>query len=165
MILLIECVCLCVLFFVMISASYKKNPLAGVHNLPVEIQKRVQELPEYKDIRPEKILSTKERILKKLPALIVVLVLFGLLVYLAGARTFVAGLLYAFIIWFVIKMFVVFVIDILWYSNSPAYWIKGTEDLEGEYKNYKFYMSSIPRSLLAGLIVAVIIGVAIMLIV
>lgn len=164
MILLIECVCLCVLFFVMISASYKKNPLAGVHNLPVAIQKRVQELPEYTDTKPEKVLSTKERILKKLPALIVVLVLFGLLVYLAGARTFVAGFLYAFIIWFVIKMFVVFVIDILWYSNSPSYWIKGTEDLESEYKNYKFYMSSIPRSLLAGLIVAVIIGVAIMLI-
>ena len=54
-------------------------------------------------------------------------------------------------------MFVVFIIGILWYSNSPNFWIKGTEDLKKEYKNYKFYISSIPRSLIAGIIVSIII--------
>ena len=63
--------------------------------------------------------------------------------------------------WISIKLFVVFIIDILWYSNSPKYWIKGTEDLENEYKNYKFYISSIPRSILAGFIVSLIVGVVI----
>ena len=46
--------------------SYKKNPLSGLHNLPIEIQERVQKLQEYKDIKPEKVLSTKERIIKNL---------------------------------------------------------------------------------------------------
>ena len=161
MILLIECISLCLLFYIISIISYKKNPLSGIHNLPIEIQKRVQELPEYKDIKPKKILSTKERIIKKIPAIIVVLVIFGGLVYLAGARTFTKGFIYSFILWFTIKMFVVFVIDILWYSNSPKYWIKGTEDLEKEYKNYKFYISSIPRSLIAGVIVSIIIGIVI----
>lgn len=87
--------------------------------------------------------------------------IFIFLVYLAGARTFAKGFWYSFIIWFTIKTFVVFIIDILWYSNSPNYWIKGTEDLKKEYKNYKFYISSIPRSLIAGVIVSIIIGITI----
>ncbi len=161
MILLIECIGLCLLFFMLIVISYKVNPLSGVHNLPMEIQKRVQELPEYQNIKPKKILTTKERIIKKIPALIVILVIWIFLVYLAGAKTFCIGFLYSFIMWFTIKMFVVFVIDILWYSNSPKYWIKGTEDLKNEYKNYKFYMSSIPRSLIAGIIVSIVVGIVI----
>ena len=161
MILLLECIGLCLIFYVLIIISYKKNPLSGVHNLPIEIQKRVQELPEYNDIKPKSILSTRKRIIKKIPALIVLLVIFAILVYLAGAKNFIEGFIYSFIIWFTIKIFVVFVIDILWYSNSPNYWIKGTEDLESEYKNYKFYISSIPRSLIAGFIVSIIIGIII----
>ena len=161
MVLLIECVALCLLFYLLNVISSHIHPLSGIHNLPIKIQKRVQELPEYKDVKPKKILSTKERIIKKIPALIVVLMIWVFFVYLAGARTFFKGFMYSFIIWFTIKMFVVFVIDILWYSNSPSYWIKGTEDLEKEYKNYKFYISSIPRSLIAGFIVSIIVGVII----
>lgn len=93
MVLLIECVALCLLFYIINIISYKINPLSGIHNLPIKIQKRVQELPEYKDIKPKKILSTKERIIKKLPTLIVVLIIWTFLVYLAGARTFFKGYL------------------------------------------------------------------------
>ena len=110
---------------------------------------------------PITILSTKERIIKKFPALIFLLIFFCFLVYLAGAKNFTQGFIYSFTIWTSIKLFVVFIIDILWYSNSPKYWIRGTEDLEKEYKNYKFYMSSIPRSLIAGLVVSTIIGITI----
>lgn len=161
MILLIECIGLCLLFYITIIIAYKVNPLAGIHNLPIEIQKRVQELPEYNEIKPKKILSTKERIIKKIPVIILVLVIWIILVYLAGARTFVKGFMYSFVLWLAVKIFVVFIIDILWYSNSPNYWIKGTEDLEKEYKNYKFYISRIPRSLIAGLIVSIIVGLII----
>ena len=161
MILLLECIGLCLIFYMLIIISYKKNTLSGVHNLPIEIQKSVQELPEYNDIKPKSILSTRKRIIKKIPALIVLLVIFAIFVYLAGAKNFIEGFIYSFIIWFTIKIFVVFAIDILWYSNSPNYWIKGTEYLESEYKNYKFYISSIPRSLIAGFIVSIIIGIII----
>lgn len=161
MTLLVECIGLCLLFYIIIIISYKKNPLAGIHNLPIKIQERVQELPEYKDIKPHKILTTKERITKKIPALIILIIILAFLVYFAGAKTFIRGTIYSFIIWFTIKMFVVFIIDILWYSNSPNYWIKGTEDLEKEYKNYKFYISSIPISLIAGIIVSIIVGIII----
>ena len=87
--------------------------------------------------------------------------IFSVIVYLSGARTFAKGFLYSSIIWFTIKIFVVFIIDILGYSNSPNYWIKGTEDLKKEYKNYKFYINSIPRSLAVGVIVSMIVGLII----
>lgn len=148
-------------FFILVVISYKINPLAGLHNLPLEIQKRVQKLPEYKKMNSKKILSTKERIIKKIPVLIIFLIIFTFLVYLAGAKSFIKGFVYSFIIWFTLKMFVVFIIDILWYSNSQNYWIKGTDDLEKYYKNYKFYMSSIPRSLIAGFTSSILIGIII----
>lgn len=116
-------------------------------------------MPEYNNINPKKILSTKERIIKKFPALIFLLIFFCFLVYSAGAKNFTQGFIYSFIIWTSIKLFVVFIIDILWYSNSPKYWIKATEDLEKDYQNYKFYINSIPRSLIAGFIVSLIICV------
>lgn len=158
---IIESIILCILFTFVIIASYKKNPLSGLHNLPIKIQQRVQELDEYKDIKPEKILTTKERIIKKLPALVIVFVLFTSIVYLDGARDFKTGFVYSFTIWFIIKMYVVLILDCLWYAHCKEYWIKGTEDLESEYKNYNFYLSSVPRSLFVGFIVSLLIGVLI----
>lgn len=49
-----------------------------------------------------------------------------------------------------------------WYAHAPSVWIKGTEDMKSEYQNYKFYLSSIPRSIAAGVAVAVLVGVVIM---
>ena len=67
MILAIEIVIICLLFNIIIIAGTKKNPLGGLHNLPKPIQVRVKALPKYSD-RKIKAMSTKERVLKKLPA-------------------------------------------------------------------------------------------------
>ena len=156
---ILESIVICIIFTILIIVSYKKNPLSGLHNLPIEIQERVQKLQEYKDIKPEKVLSTKERIIKKIPAILILLIFFAIIVYFDGARDFKNGFIYSFTIWIIIKLYVVFILDCLWYAHSPNYWIKGTEDLEKEYKNYKFYLSSIPRSLIVGAIVSIIIGI------
>ena len=128
-------VLLCILFTVVNVLGTKKNPLAGLHNLPADIQKRVHELPQY-DGKLEKMLSTKERIRKKLPALIIVLLLFLGIVYLAGAENFTQGFLYAFTMWAIIKLYVVVVLDCIWYAHSPRVWIPGTEDMKSAYQNY-----------------------------
>lgn len=153
----IESVILCLLFSVVVVIGKRKNPLGGLHNLPAEIQERVHSLPEYEG-KTEKILSTKERIMKKLPALLIVLLCFYGLVRLAGAESFMQGFLYAFIMWAVVKLYVTLVLNCGWYAHSPKVWIKGTEDMKRAYQDYGFYLSSIPRSLLAGVVVAAIIG-------
>lgn len=156
-IMILAAMLVCILFTVMEVVGSKKNPVSGLHNLPLDIQERVHSLPEYAgDLG--KILSTKERIQKKVPALVMVLMLFAAIVYWAGARSFLLGFGYAFGLWAVVKLYVTLVLTCGWYAHAPWAWIPGTEDMKASYQNYKFYLSSIPRSLLAGVVVSVVIG-------
>lgn len=154
-VILFECVILCALFSVAVIIGRRKDPISGLHNMPLAIQRRVASLPEYRHV---KILTAKQRIIKKLPALFVVFVVFCLLVRLAKASSFATGFLYAFSLWVIVKCYVVLVLDCLLLAHDPKMRIKGTEDMSAEYQNYAFYFSSIPRSLAAGAVVSVIIG-------
>ncbi len=163
MVLVIEIIALCLLFTVIVISGTKKNPLGGLHNLPKAIQERVASLPEYRD-RKIQVASAKRRILKKLPALVLLAFLFCAMIYGAGARTFIQGFLYTFILWTAIKLFVTLVLHCGWYAHMPSVWIKGTEDMRSEYQNYRFYLSSIPRSLAAGAAVSVLVGIVMMIV-
>lgn len=163
MILLIEIGVLCILFSAMIIIGTRKDPLGGLHNLPKVIQERAAELPEYQN-RKIHVISAKQRILKKLPALVLLAFIFCAMIYGAGARTFLQGFLYTFVLWTAVKLFVTLVLHCGWYAHTPSVWIKGTEDLKGEYRNYRFYLSSIPRSLVAGALAAVLAGIVIMIV-
>lgn len=160
MILAIECAVLCVLFTVIVISGKLSNPLSGLHNLPTDIQQRVHELPRYEGVQGE-ILSTKKRIIKKLPALIVVAAMFCGLVYLAGARNFWGGFACSLVLWAVIKLYVTLVLNCGWFAHCPKAWIPGTEDMKASYQNYGFYLKSIPRSLFFGAIVSAVIGLII----
>jgi len=106
-----------------------------------------------------------KRILKKMPAILIVMIILCALAIIAGANEFLTGMVYAFIIWLAIKLHTVFVVNCLWYANSKKARIPGTEDMESVYKDYPFYMSSIGRSLLTGLLVSVLVGFAVSIIV
>ncbi len=160
-VIIITTIVICILFTIVELVSVKKNPLSGLHNLPPEIQKRVHSLPEYEG-EVGKILSSKERIIMKVPALVLVLFVFAGLVHFAGADNFLVGFLYTFGMWTMVKLYVTLVLMCGWYAHSPAVWIKGTEDMKDSYQNYGFYLKSIPRSLLAGLVVGIVIGTMMM---
>lgn len=161
MILAIEIIGLCVMFSVIIVLGTRKNPLGGLHNLPKAIQERVAALSEYKD-RNVQVVSTKKRILKKLPALVILAFLFCAMIYAAGARTFLQGFLCTLILWTAVKLYITLALNCGWYAHTPSVWIKGTEDMKAEYQNYKFYLSGIPRSIAAGAVVSGLIGLVIM---
>jgi hypothetical protein len=158
MIIGIECIILCILLTLIVVISTKKNPIGDLHNAHPKIQERVRTLPKYRNLVSEKPLSTIERIKKKLPLAIIVFILFVAIVKLDGVDSFLSGFIYSFILWSVVKLYVVFILDILWYAHSPSFWIDGTKDMINEYRDYGFYLSSIPRSLCAGAIIALIIG-------
>lgn len=86
---------------------------------------------------------------------------FAGLTYLAGARDFLHGFLYSFIISASVKLYVTLILQCVVLVNSPKLWLPGTEDLKSEWTNRKFYMSSIPRSLFAFGLVSLIIGAVI----
>lgn len=158
MVLVIEMIVSCILFTIVFVTGTKKNPLAGLHNMPVNLQERVASLPQYRDV---KVVHSKQRIVKKLPALLILMILFTLLIYLSGARSFEQTFINSFLLWSVIKLYVVFVLECGWLAHSPSVWIDGTEDMKKYYQDYIFYLSSIPRSMIAGCLVSVAVGVLI----
>lgn len=97
--------------------------------------------------------------MKKVPALVLILFVFAALVHRAGADSFLTGFGYTFGMWVVVKLYVSLVLMCGWYAHTPSAWIKGTEDMKTSYQNYGFYLSSIPRSLLAGAVGALVVGV------
>lgn len=158
MILVIEMIIICAVFTITVIFGTKKNPLSGLHNMPIKLQERVASLPQHRNV---KVVRAKERILKKIPVLIIVAVLFVLLIYASGARNFMQGFVNTFLLWAVIKLYVVFALNCGWLAHTPSAWIPGTEDMKECYQDYVSYIKSIPRSLIAGLIVAVLVGIAI----
>ena len=50
MFLFIVCIILCFLFTLLILIPLYKNPLSNIISYPIAIRKRVELLPEYKDI-------------------------------------------------------------------------------------------------------------------
>ena len=160
MILAIECTALCALFTVIVISSKLKNPLSGLHNLPKDIQHRVHEMPQYKGKIGE-MLTAKQRIIKKLPALAVIAALFGGLVLIAGAKDFISVFACSMILWTTIKLYVTLVLNCGWFAHCPKAWIPGTEDMKKSYQNYSFYLKSIPRSLLFGALASALIGLVI----
>lgn len=96
MILVIEMITACVLFTFAVIFGTRKNPLNGLHNMPEALQERVASLPQYKDI---KVVRTKERIMKKLPALLILAAVFVFLAYESGARNFTQGFVHTFLLW------------------------------------------------------------------
>ncbi len=155
MILMMEIVAVCLLFTLVTIAGTKKNPLSGLHNMPLELQEKVAALPRYEGIE---VVRTKKRIVKKIPAMVVFLIVFVLMMRLAGAETFQQGFGYTFLLWTVLKLYVVLVLDCIVYAHAPSMWIPGTEDEPQYYQNYRFYLSSIPRSLLVGAILSALVG-------
>lgn len=158
MILITEMIISCVLFTVMVMSTQRKDPLSGLHNMPIALQERVASLLQYKDV---KAVHTKQRIMKKIPTLIILMFLFALLIYISGARSFRQAFISSFLLWTVIKLYVVLVLDCIWLAHTPAVWIPGTEDMVECYQDYVFYLKSIPHSLLAGLLVSAVVGVII----
>lgn len=151
---------MCILITLIEVLMVKVNPISGLYNLPKDIQERVRLLPRYKGMQ-RKILPARERITRMIPVLAVLLVVFAGIVYRAGARSFLQGFFYTFAMCTVVKLYVTLVLICGWYAHTSAVWIPGTKDMKESYQNYSFYLSSIPKSLLAGAVAGVLIGAVI----
>ncbi len=161
LIMTIVLVICCLLFTVIGLAAAKKDPLSDLHNMPIALQEKVAAMPQYEGVE---VVRTKERIIKKLPAMICFAVVFVLLAERAGAKTFWQGFGYTFYVWAGTKLYVTFVLNCLVYAHMPSLWIPGTEDCPSYYQDYRFYLSSIPRSFLVGAVISVLVGVGVTLI-
>ena len=157
MIIVIECIILCLLFTLMVYIM-SKNPIATLYNYPPKVQEKVKSMKEYKN----KIPTTKNKIITKIFVAIMIIIIVSLILrYINGYTTFVSAFGYSLLIWTIVNVYDVVVMDIIWFCHSPKFIFKGTEDIVHEYKNYWFHIKEGLIGQLIGTIICLIIGIII----
>ncbi|MDD2958925.1 MAG: hypothetical protein PHR92_10450 [Lachnospiraceae bacterium] len=158
MVLFIECIIGCIVFGVGIISSVLANKEFWIQDYPPMVQKRYIELhPDYKVLAKKE--ETKALIIKKVLVCILFIGLLSVMVYFAGANSFISGFAYCYVIWLVVNLFDLIVLDI----GILAYWkktrLEGTEDMDKEYcGNYKKHIIDFGYGMGIGLVVASIVG-------
>lgn len=157
MVIVVECIILCVLFTVMVYIM-SQNPIATLYNYPPKIQERVKSLDEYKD----KIPTMKNKIFAKVIASIFIIIIISFILrYVNGYTAFIEGFGYGFLIWTVVNVYDVLIIDICWFCQNPRFVFKGTEDMINEYHNYWFHIKESLKGEVIALVVCTIVGLVI----
>lgn len=157
MVILIECIVLCLVFTLMVCLM-ARNPLATLYNYPPKIQDRVKSLDEYKD----KIPTNKNKVVAKMfAALMLVIIVSLILRFINGYTTFDETFFAAVIIWTVVNIYDVVVMDIIWFCHDKRFRFKGTEDMESEYTNYMFHIKEGLKGEIIGISVSIIIGLVV----
>ena len=157
MIIVIECIILCVLFTVMVYIM-SRNPIATLYNYPPKIQERVKTLEEYKD----KIPTNQNKILAKIMASLIIIILVSLILrYINGYTTFLEGFGDSFLILTLVNIYDALIIDCCWFCQAKEFVFKGTEDMAKEYHNYWFHIKESLKGEFIAIVVCAIIGLVI----
>ena len=109
MILAIECFIACVLFTLMILPSLYKEPIKHIMSYPTEIRKRVENLPQYKDVIQKK---EKKLLTVKIMAVFMLAIIFAVVAYFSGAKSFSKAYIHVFTLSFVVNIYDMIVLDI-----------------------------------------------------
>lgn len=157
MVILIECIILCVVFTLMVCIM-AKNPIVTLYNYPPKIQERVKSLEEYKGKIPT---SKNKLVAKTFAALIIIIFVSLVLRYVNGYTTFSEAFWGGLIVWTVVNIYDVVVMDIIWFCHDTRFRFKGTEDMEKEYTDYMFHIEEGLKGQVIGGVVCIIIGLVV----
>ena len=158
MILFVECIIGCILFGIVIVGSVLVNKTMWLHEFAPAVREEFLRLhPEYK------ISHQKSKGIGLIAAKIIVCLLFvillSLMVYIAGAKSFVSAFGKCYIIWSAVNWFDVFVLDIGILANWKKVRLPGTEDMNKEYRSNN--RKSIVEGFIGagiGIVISIIVG-------
>lgn len=158
-IFIMESVILCALFTAAVLAQMR-NPLGTIlYSYPPRIVDRVIELGLVAD-KDRKTPSRVKAIKKKWPAVIILGILIGVIVYfINGARSFWAGFLVSYGLWLVVDWYDALILDIGRFCHSKKVIIPGTEDMIDDYHDYWFHIKGSLIGMVLGLPACLIAGV------
>lgn len=157
MVILIECIVLCLVFTFMVCIM-AKNPIATLYNYPPKIQERVKTLDEYKD----KIPTNKNKVIAKIFAALMIIIIVSLILrYINGYTVFNETFFASVIIWTVVNIYDAVVMDFIWFCHDKRFRFKGTEDMEDEYTNYMFHIKESLKGEVIGITVCIIISLVV----
>ena len=153
--LFFQCVVSCILLTLVILPAQYKDPINMIMSYPPEIIKRVEELPQYKDTIKQR---EKSHISKKIGGLIFFVILFSIVAYFSGCRSFWTAFVHIFTLFATVNIYDLIVLDWGIFCHSKKLRIPGTEDMEKEYKNYAFHVRGAAIGFALGLVVALFSG-------
>ncbi len=130
--LAVECFIACLLFTIIMVGGVLWKREAFFHEYAPDVQKRFLKLhPEFVPKEPKK--NTGALILAKVAMSLLFIIILTTLIYFAGARSFLTGTIYAYIIWFIVNWYDVFVLDIGIFAHWKKVRLAGTEDMDAAY--------------------------------
>lgn len=157
MIIVIECIVLCLLFTLMVFII-SRTPISTLYNYPPKIQERVKEQNYYKDQIP----TQENKMTKKICASVIFLIIICIVLrYINGYTTFIDSFKYGFLLWTVVNLYDLIILDIIWFCHDKYFILKGTEDMKKEYHNYLFHLKGFFIGELLALIICSIAGLII----
>lgn len=156
-VIIIEIVLMLLIFGFLVFGLLLINPVTFVSDYPKEIQE-VYYKSQNKMEKREKF--TIAMIIKKVVFLVIMLFVFAWMLHIAGAKTFIEGLLLSylyFILWF---MWDTFFLDWVLFANIKRIRLPGTEHMDKEYHQKWFHVKvcipMIPVFLIGGVLVSLV---------
>lgn len=153
MVLLIECVILCVMFSLIILPAQYKDPIRMIMSYPPNVIKRVEQLPQYEGCIKER---EKKHISRKIFGVFFFAVILAIVAYYSGCREFVDTFFHVFMLFLVVNLYDMLVLDWGVFCHSKKLRIPGTEDMDKDYKDYLFHVKGALKGTVIGIIVAML---------
>lgn len=153
MVFIIESIIICALFTACVMIPLAKNPVGQIMSYPVEIRRRVESLPQYKDVIVHK---EKKHLWIKVIFVLLIPGVMAAIAYLSGARTFKNALIYVFMLFMVINLYDTIVMDLGVFMHCKKFWIPGTEDMVKEYHNPRHHIVGACKGTLIGAVIALL---------
>jgi hypothetical protein len=149
----LQSIALCLIFTLMLVIGIRRDPLNSIMSYPPAVRERVASLPQYRD-RLSK--ASRRHLGRKAIAAAGIAVVFAVVLYLSGQRSFIEAFPYAFGLFLVGNLYDLLVLDWVWFCHSKKVRIPGTEDMPEAYRDKVFHLKAFFRGLIAGVGVALI---------
>ncbi|MCD7803167.1 MAG: hypothetical protein LUH09_09800 [Clostridiales bacterium] len=133
----LECMIMCAAFGVFVFGMMLVNPVSFIGDYPPEIQAQYY-ASQHGEAEKERM--TSSAILRKVVAIIVFLFLFAWMAHIAGAETFVEGLLFVYGYMLVLAAFDTCFLDWVLFANIKRVRLPGTEHMDREYHQKWFHV-------------------------
>ncbi len=133
----LECVVMCGVFGAFVFRMMLVNPVSFIGDYPPEIQAQYY-ASQHREAEKEQM--TFSTILRKVVAIIVFLFLFAWMAHIAGAATFLDGLLFVYGYMLVLAAYDTCFLDWVLFANIKRVRLPGTEHMDREYHQKWFHV-------------------------
>ena len=152
-VILVELGVMCLVFFVLVIGLLFISPLTFISDYPPEIQEQYYKSQNKESVKEQMTLAMK---IKKVVALIAFMFIFAWMLHIAGADSFIQGVLLSYLYMLVLFAWDTFFLDWILFANIKRLRLPGTEHMEREYHQKWFHIKAcipmIPVFMIGGIL-------------